>query len=239
MASSRLSSSEDDLTSPLEEDQEEEEEDQEEEEEEEVVVKSKVKRESVGTVEEDTQSTHLESHIDTPLNGDLASTMTLRSITLEVADTDSSIEQDGTASTEYRLWNTNGEFGLSGQFRIQGKKKTLILEDDTIQWYQKGKEIEKGITILYRVHGWVLLLVDFLLQHVKMYCTCTLYITIYIYNNYIIYISAKYTYYTLNILWKLSTMDTIKIGQLAYHWSLIKSIFTEIRVVSILQREIQ
>ncbi len=117
----------------------------EEEEEEEVVVKSKVKRESLEASGEESQSTNLETHIDTSPNGDLSSTITLKSLTLEVADEDSNLEGDSIVSSQIRLWDSNGEFGLSGQFKIQGVKKTLMLEDDMLQWYQKDKEKDKGI----------------------------------------------------------------------------------------------
>ena len=135
---SRLSSREDELKSPLQEDMDEEEE-------EEVVVKSKVKTVDLeNEKDEEVEETRLESHIDTPPNGDLASTMTLRSLTLEVADTDPG---EDARSSDYRLWESSqvGEFGLSGPFKVQGRRKILMLEDDMLQWYQKGKEREKGL----------------------------------------------------------------------------------------------
>ena len=135
---SRLSSREDDLTSPLN--------DEDTDEEEEVVVKSKIPPVSVETDddhEEDAHSMRLESHIDTPPNGDLATTMTPRTLTLEVADSATDASQGG-VSSQYRLWEATGEFGLSGNFKICGKKRTLFLEDDMLQWYQKGKERDRG-----------------------------------------------------------------------------------------------
>ncbi len=133
---SRLSSREDGLTSPLK--------DEETDEEEEVVVKSKLRPVSVETDDEEgAHSMRLESHIDTPPNGDLASTMTIRSLTLEVADSTTDVSQGG-VSSQYRLWEPSGEFGLSGTFKILGKKRTLFLEDDMLQWYQKGKERDRG-----------------------------------------------------------------------------------------------
>lgn len=109
-------------------------EDEEEEEEEEVVVKSKPKpysQSSKDTLSDD-PPLPLEDHIDhPPPNGGLPPPM------LEVAD-----RQSRGSSTTPLVWDNQGEFGLSGQFKILGKHCTLRLEDDALQW---SVETKKGI----------------------------------------------------------------------------------------------
>lgn len=132
-------SREDELTSPLREEIDDEEE-------EEVVVKSKIKK-TEQVIDGDEDVVPLESHIDTPPNGDLTPTVTTlqRTLTLEAADSEIGLgHNDSRVSSDHRLWDSTGEFGLSGPFKISGKKKILMLEDDMLQWYQKGKEREKG-----------------------------------------------------------------------------------------------
>ena len=136
---SNLSRSVEKLTSP----------NQDEEDEEEPVVKSKPKMVVPSMDENDEDAPKplsLEAHIDTPPNGDLVATRTQHTLTLEAADTEATVGQGETrVGSEYRLWESSGEFGLSGPFKIQGKKRTLMLEDDMVQWYPKGKEREKGL----------------------------------------------------------------------------------------------
>ena len=121
----------------------EEEDTEEEEEEEDVVVKSKPvssRPEQLVADEEEERGRALEEVIeDSPLpppNG--GSSVYNRVPMLDLADVPLHGERGDAIGTSTSWTSTatasTGEFGLSGQFKVQGKRCTLRLEDDALQW---------------------------------------------------------------------------------------------------------
>ena len=71
----------------------------------------------------------LDDHIEHPPNGGPPN-LTSKAPMLEIADRQS---RGDSSSLTPLVW-TQGEFGLSGHFKIQGKRCTLRLEDDILRW---------------------------------------------------------------------------------------------------------
>lgn len=113
--------------------------------EEEVIVKSKSPR---ADLEVDDPPLNLDDHIETPPNGNLISpnktSKTKQIPMLEIADINEhreglTLDVTDPISQSPLFWESQGEFGLSGQFKINGKKCTLRLEDDQLQWTWENK----------------------------------------------------------------------------------------------------
>ena len=113
--------------------------------EEEVIVKSKSPK---ADLEVDDPPLSLDDHIETPPNGNLISSnktsKTKQIPTLEIADINEhrenlTLDVSDPISQSPLFWESQGEFGLSGQFKINGKKCTLRLEDDQLQWTWENK----------------------------------------------------------------------------------------------------
>ena len=121
---------------------------------EDVVVKSKNDRSDI--IIDDSSPLGLEAHIDTPPNGGLVTpdSPSKPSLMLEVAETDATVGgNDAGIPSDYRLWHSGGQFGLSGEFKIQGKRKTMVLEDDMLQWTSKNKPSDKGTCANIKLMG--------------------------------------------------------------------------------------